>query len=94
MAITKEIKLNKIEVVGSIKSIQLQYVTIIKEDEVEISQSNTRRAFDCGRLDNENNFIDTDISGETADVQAICNQVWTDAVKAEYKKKLIEIKSQ
>ena len=25
---------------------------------------------------------DADISGETAEVQAICNAVWTDAVKA------------
>jgi hypothetical protein len=27
---------------------------------------------------------DTDISGETAEIQAICNAVWTDAVKAAY----------
>ena len=32
---------------------------------------------------------DTDISGEDADVQAICNAAWTDAVKESYRIKLV-----
>jgi|TARA_A100001391_G_C4988130_1_gene257285 hypothetical protein len=92
MAITKEVVLNKIEMVGTQRTAQLQYVTIIKEDDVVISRSISRRAFDCGRIDSDDNWIDTDISGETAEVQAICNSSWTDEVKAAYKKHLIDTK--
>ena len=31
----------------------------------------------------------TDISGEVAEVQAICNAVWTDAVKEAWRVKLV-----
>ena len=89
MAITKEIILDKIEMVGSQRTAQLRYKTIIKEDDKEISSSYTRRAFDCGRLDNSGNFIETDISGETDEVKAICNASWTDDVKNAYKEHLI-----
>ena len=33
--------------------------------------------------------IETDISGESSDVQAICNTTWTDEVKTAWKDKLI-----
>ena len=92
MAITKEVILNKIEMVGTQRTAQLQYITVIKEDGAIISRSIHRRAFDCGRIDNDDNWIDTDISGETAEVQAICNTSWTDEVKAAYKKDLIDTK--
>ena len=42
-----------------------------------------------GTLDSENNLVDTDISGEDADVQAICNAAWTQSVKDAWKAKLI-----
>ena len=92
MAITKETKIEKIEVVGEYKAIQVATDTVIKEDGAIISRSIHRRAFDCGRIDNDDNWIDTDISGETAEVQAICNTSWTDEVKAAYKKHLIDTK--
>ena len=93
MAITKETTLDKIEVVEVQRSIQLRYRTDIKEDGTIISSSITRRAFDCGRIDDDDNWIDTDISGETAEVQGICNASWTDDVKNAYKAKLIANKS-
>ena len=34
----------------------------------------------------------TDISGEAAEVQAVCNGVWTDAVKLAWKNHLIASK--
>ena len=92
MAITKEITLDKIEMVGEQRTTQLRYRNIIKEDGKVIPSSFTRRAFDCGRIDNDDKWIDTDISGETAEVQAICNASWTDDVKAAYKKHLIDTK--
>ena len=72
MAITKEIKIEKIEVVGEYKAIQVATDTILKEDDKEISRSRNRHVV----------HPDMDISGEDAEVQAVANAVWTDAVKA------------
>lgn len=74
MAITKELIEDKIEVVGDYKAIQVRTATVIKEDGVELSRSFHRHVVQC---------ID-DISGESAEVQAICNAVWTDELKADY----------
>ena len=90
MAITKEIKNDKIEIVTEYKNIQVRVQTTIKEDDVVISQSYTNRyVLDPGSLDASNNLVDTDISGEDATVQAVANAVWTDAVKTAWKEKLI-----
>ena len=93
MAITKETTLDKIEAVGTHRTMQLRYRTDIKEDGKLLSSSNTRRAFDCGRIDSSDNWIDTDISGETTEVQAICNASWTTDVKNAYKQHLIDTKT-
>ena len=94
MAITKEIKTDKIEIVTEYKNIQVRVQTTIKEDDVVISQSYTNRyVLDPGSLDASNNLVDTDISGEDATVQAVANAVWTDAVKAAWKEKLIADKA-
>jgi len=94
MTITKEIKNDKIEIVTDYKNIQVRVQTTIKEDDVVISQSYTNRyVLDPGSLDASNNLVDTDISGEDAEVQAVANAVWTDAVKTAWKDKLIADKS-
>ena len=94
MAITKEIKTDKIEIVTEYKNIQVRVQTTIKEDDVVISQSYTNRyVLDPGSLDASNNLVDTDISGEDATVQAVANAVWTDAVKTAWKEKLIADKA-
>ena len=74
MAITKETIQDKIEIVGDYKYIQVRTATIIKEDGVELSRSFHRHVV----------APDSDISGESAEVQAICNVVHTDAVKSAY----------
>ena len=94
MAITKEIKQDKIEIVTDFKHIQVREQTIVKEDGVVLSSSYTNRyVLDAGKLDADDNLVDTDISGESAEVQAIANAVWTDAVKDAWKNKLIADKS-
>ena len=75
MAITKEIKITKIEVVGDYKAVQVATDTIIKEDGVELSRNRHRHVV----------HPDNDISGEDAEVQAVANAVWTDSVKAAWK---------
>jgi hypothetical protein len=78
MAITKEVKYDKVEVVGNYKMIQCREATIIIEDGKEISRSFHRHVLQP----------DSDISGEPQEVQDICNVVWTDAIKTAWAEKL------
>ena len=71
MAITKDTQIAKIEVVGEYKAVQIATDTIIKEDGVELSRSRHRKVV----------HPDQDITGEDAEVQAVCNAVWTQAVR-------------
>ena len=94
MAITKEVKNDKIEIVTDYKNIQVREATIISEDGKQISKSFTNRyVLDPGDLDSSNNLVDRDISGESTEVQAIANSVWTDSVKTLWKNKLIADKA-
>ena len=89
MTLTKTIIDDKIEVVGDHKHIQIRTATIIKEDGKELSRSFTRRVLHAGTLDGSDNFVDTDISSESAEIQGIANTVWTKDVKNSYKAFLI-----
>ena len=89
MAITKTIEIAKIEVVGEYKSVQVATDTVIKEDGTELSRGRHRHVLDCGTLNDSDALVDTDITGESAEVQAVANAVWTDAVKDAWKDKLI-----
>jgi hypothetical protein len=85
MALTEETVEDKIEVVGDYKAVQVRTATVIKKDGVEISRSFHRHALQCSTKTGDT-WGDTDISGESAEVQAICNAVWSDAVKTAYQK--------
>ena len=93
MAITKTLENDKIEVVNK-WNIQVRTASIIKEDGKEISRSFHRNVLTPGTLDASDNLVDTDISGEDADVQAICNAAWTTQVKADFKSFLIANKDE
>ncbi len=95
MALTETQENDKIEVVNK-WNIQVRNATIIKKDGVELTRSFHRKVLTVltpGTLDASDNLVDTDISGEDADVQAICNAAWTTQVKADYKAFLIANKS-
>ena len=83
MALTKTTENDKIEVVNK-WNIQVRTATIIKEDGVVLSRSFNRKVLVPGTLDASDNLVATDISGEDADVQAICNAAWTSQVKTDY----------
>jgi hypothetical protein len=83
MALTKETIEDKIEIVGEYKNVQVRTATIIKEDEVELSRSFSRKVL-VPSVKNDGSWEDTDISGESAQVQGICNSVWTSDVKTAY----------
>ena len=93
MAITKTLENDKIEIVNK-WNIQIRSATIIKEDGVELTRSFHRKVLTPGTLDASDNLVATDISGEDADVQAICNAAWTDQVKSDYKAFLIANKTE
>jgi len=88
MAITKTLENDKIEIINKWK-IQVRTASIIKEDGKELTRSFHRKVLNPGELDASDNLVDTNISGEDADVQAICNAAWTTQVKADYKAFLI-----
>jgi len=72
--LTEETVQDKIEIVSEYKLIQVRTATVIKRDGTEISRSYHRHVV----------APDADITGESAEVQAICNAVHTQAVKDAY----------
>ena len=89
MTLAKTTEIPKIEVVNN-WNIQVATDTVIKEDGVELSRSRHRYVlipFQSSYDDENKKWVHTatDISKEDAKVQAVCNAIWTDDVKAEYK---------
>ena len=74
MALTERTEQDKLEVVGPYRHIQVRTATVIERDGVEISRSFSRHVV----------APDADVSGESAEVQAIAAAVHTDEVKAAY----------
>ena len=74
MALTERTVEDKIEIVGDFKHIQVRTATVIERDGVEISRSFSRHVV----------APDADVSGESAEVQAIASAVHTQAVKDAY----------
>ena len=74
MALTKEVTQDKIEIVGEFKAVQVRTKTAVMEDGVELSSSFSRHVVSAG----------DDYSAESAELQAICAAVHTDAVVAAY----------
>ena len=91
MAITKTEEIGQIEIVQTC-IIQVALNVTIFEDETEISKTRKRYSLSpCGHTgDGVSNWVwnDTDISDQPQQVQDICNTVWTDKVKADYKAKI------
>ena len=79
MALTEETVQDKIEIVSEHKMIQIRTATVIKRDGTEISRAFSRHVV----------APNDDITGESAEVQAICASVHTDAVKDAYAAHLV-----
>jgi hypothetical protein len=74
MAITKETQIGKIEVVGKHKFVQVRTDTVVMEDNEELSRKYHRHTL----------APNADITNEHSEVQAVCNAVWTQAVRDAY----------
>jgi hypothetical protein len=71
MALTKENVIDKIEVVGEHKAVQVRRAIVVYEDGKELSRKYHRHVV----------HPDTDISQEDPEVQEVCKAVHTDAIK-------------
>ena len=89
MALAESIEYDKIEIVSPYKHVQVRKATVIKKDGVELTRTFHRYILHAGMLDGNDDLVDTDISAEPAEVQTICNAVWTTDIKAALKGKLI-----
>ena len=78
MALTEENIIDKYEIVGPYKHLQCRHASVIKRDGVEISRSFHRHVIAPG----------DDVSGEPAEVQAICAAVHTPEIIAAYQEHL------
>lgn len=78
MALEKVVSEDKIEVVGPYKMVQVRTKTAVIEDGVELSSSFDRHVIAPG----------ADVSNESAEVQAICNAVHTQAIIDAYQEHL------
>ena len=77
MALSESIEYDKIEVVGQYKTVQVREATVIKKDGKELTRSFHRYVLNP----------DADVSKEPAEIKAVCDAVWTDAIKDAWKKK-------
>ena len=82
MALTKETIADKIEVL-EMGEVQVRTSTRVLEDGVALSSSFQRHVVLPSNKSGDT-WGDTDISGEDARVQAICNATWTAEVKTAY----------
>ena len=97
MAIPKTQENDKIEVVNK-WNIQVRTATVIKEDGAELTRSFHRHVLVPGTLkggsgSDKDDLVETAISGEDADVQAICNAAWSSQVKTDFTAFLVANKS-
>ena len=89
MALAESTEYDKIEVVGTLKAVQVRKATVIKKDGTELTRSFERYVLHPGTLDASDNLVDTDLSGQPAEVSAIATAAWTTDVKNAWKAKLI-----
>lgn len=71
MTITKKVVIDKIEIIGELRHVQIRTATVIKENDVEISRSFHRKVISA----------DDDITNEESEIISICNIVHTQAIK-------------
>ncbi len=75
MALSESIEYDKIEIIGEYKHVQVRKATIIKKDGKELTRTFERYSL----------TPDADVSKEPAEVKAVCDAVWTDAIKNAWK---------
>lgn len=80
MAITKTTAIDKIEIVGDFKHLQVREASIIQEDGVELTRSFHRYVLSPG----------DSLVSQSAEIQSIANAVWTEEVINAYSASLAQ----
>ena len=105
MALAETIFVDKCEVVSvastycagneKVITIQIRKADIREKDGVEIARSFHRHVIVPGSVAAGSTALTvTNVSGEDASVQAVCNAVWTDSVKEAWRLNLVGIRSE
>tara|TARA_B100001057_G_C22525610_1_gene823687 strand:- start:73 stop:354 length:282 start_codon:yes stop_codon:yes gene_type:complete len=89
MALEKAEAVDKIVISTRYNIVKLRTAMVFVEDGVQQAVRYKHTELSPGSLDAENNLVDRDISGYSTEIQGVCNAVWTDAIKLEYKNHLI-----
>lgn len=79
MALTKTITIDKIEIVGEYKHIQIREANIIQEDGIELTRSFSRYVLTPGQ----------DISNQTLEIQSIASAIWTEDLIERYNQSVL-----
>lgn len=79
MALTKTTTIDKIEIVGEYKHIQIREASIIQEDGVELTRSFSRYVLTPGQ----------DISNQTLEIQSIASAIWTEDLIERYNQSVL-----
>ena len=74
MALTERQEVDKIEIVGPFRAVQVRTATVIERDGEEVTRSYHRNVIQAGE----------DYSAEDAEVQAVCAAVHTPEIIAAY----------
>ena len=75
MTVTATTEYDRIEIVGTLKAVQVRKATVLKQDGKELTRTFERYVL----------HPDSDITNEPTEVKAVCNAAWTDAVKEAWK---------
>ena len=89
MALTERCENDKIEIVGKYRSVQVRCATVIEKNGVEITRTFHRHVLNPGRLGEDDVLVETDLSGEDANVAAIAAAAWTEEIKEAWRLKLV-----
>ncbi len=92
MALSKASSIDKITIRSPYNCIELRTATIVMEDDEVIAMNYKSEKIWPGSIDENDNHVDLDISGYSAEIQGVCNAVWTEDVKTKYKEYLISKK--
>ena len=68
MALAESIEYDKIEIVGIYKAVQVRKALVIKKDGKELTRSFERYVLHPGTLDDSDNLVETNLSGQPAEV--------------------------
>jgi len=81
MSITKETIVDKIEIVGEYKKLNIREAIVIKENGTEIARNLHRRVI---APSGSNSSISASLATENSEIRDVANVVWTDTIKTNY----------